>query len=314
MQAKLKLGTRGSPLALAQARLTLEAIAIAERWSLDEAAARIDVVVVKTTGDRVTDRPLADIGGKGLFAKELEEALFDGRIDIAVHSAKDLPSFLPPGLVIAGALERADPRDAFLSLKASSILGLPQGGVVGTSSVRRQAQILAQRPDLKIVMFRGNVDTRLAKLAAGDVDATILAAAGLARLGRLHEATAVLEPDVMLPAAAQGIVAFETRETDAAARELCARISHDPTCLALTIERAFLQVLDGSCKTPLAAYAASERAGVFFLRGGAWSPDGMLRFDVQQKSFVAQHDQAHALGEAAGHDLVSRAGKSFLQV
>lgn len=313
MQAKLRLGTRGSALALAQARMTADALAAAYGWGPDEAAAKIETVIVKTTGDKVTDRPLAEIGGKGLFAKELEEALFDGRIDIAVHSAKDLPSFLPPGLTVAGALTRADPRDAFVSTKAKSIADLARGAVVGSSSVRRQAQLLAMRPDLKIVMYRGNVDTRLAKLAAGEVDATILAAAGLARLERLNEATAILEPEVMLPAAAQGIVAFETRETDTVARDACGKLTHGLSLLALTIERAFLQVLDGSCKTPLGAYAAPSASGAFDLRGGAWSPDGMLRFDVQQISFVAQHNEAQALGEAAGRDLLSRAGRAFLQ-
>jgi hydroxymethylbilane synthase len=314
VQAKLRLGTRGSPLALAQTTLTARAIQSANGWTFEEAASNIETVIVKTTGDRVTDRPLADIGGKGLFAKELEEALFDGRIDIAVHSAKDLPSFLPPGLVVAGALTRADPRDAFLSMKSNSIAGLPYGAVIGTSSVRRQAQLLAMRPDLKIVMFRGNVDTRMGKLEAGEVDATILAAAGLARLGRLHQATAIIEPEIMLPAAAQGIVAFETREDDTRHRDICAKITDTGTSFALTIERAFLQVLDGSCKTPLAAYAARGDGGAFVLRGGAWSPDGSQRFDVQQVSYVAQHGEAQGMGEAAGHDLLSRAGKSFLQV
>lgn len=313
MQAKLRLGTRGSALALAQAKMTAGALAAAYGWGPDEAAARIETVIVKTTGDKVTDRPLADIGGKGLFAKELEEALFDGRIDIAVHSAKDLPSFLPPGLTVAGALERADPRDAFLSPKAKSIMDLAHGAIVGSSSVRRQAQLLAMRPDLKIVMYRGNVDTRLAKLAAGAVDATILAAAGLQRLGRLDEATAILEPEIMLPAAAQGIVAFESREDDRDARDACAKITHPPSMMALTIERAFLQVLDGSCKTPLAAYAVMDASGTYLLRGGAWSLDGMLRFEVQHKSFVAQHRDAQVLGEAAGQDLLSRAGRAFLR-
>lgn len=292
--------------------MTAEALAAAHGWPPDEAAARIETVIVKTTGDKVTDRPLADIGGKGLFAKELEEALFDGRIDIAVHSAKDLPSFLPPGLVVAGALERADPRDAFLSPKAASVAALPRGAVVGSSSVRRQAQLLAQRPDLKIVMYRGNVDTRLAKLAAGEVDATILAAAGLARLGRLGEATTILEPEVMLPAAAQGIVAFETREGDTPARQACARITHAATLDALTIERAVLQVLDGSCKTPLAAYAVQGPDGAFMLRAGAWSPDGVRHFQVQHKSHAAQQSAAQAFGEAAGRDLLGRCGRDFL--
>jgi hydroxymethylbilane synthase len=313
VQTKLKLGTRGSALALAQARMTAEALAAARGWEPDEAAARIETVIVKTTGDKVTDRPLADIGGKGLFAKELEEALFDGRIDIAVHSAKDLPSFLPPGLTVAGALTRADPRDAFLSPKAKSIAGLPQGAVVGSSSVRRQAQLLAQRPDLKIIMYRGNVDTRLAKLAAGEVDATILAAAGLARLGRLHEATAILAPDQMLPAAAQGIVAFETREDDAASRAACAAITDPVSHLALTIERAVLQVLDGSCKTPLAALAQRGEGGMFTVHAGAWSPDGKRHYGVQHEFYAAQQSEAQAFGEQAGRDLLARCGRGFLQ-
>jgi hydroxymethylbilane synthase len=293
--------------------MTAEALAAAYGWGADEAAARIETVVVKTTGDRVTDRPLADIGGKGLFAKELEEALFDGRIDIAVHSAKDLPSFLPPGLTVAGALRRADPRDAFVSRKWASIAALPQGAIVGSSSVRRQAQLLAQRPDLRIVMFRGNVDTRLAKVMAGEVDATILAAAGLSRLGRLGEATAILEPEQMLPAAAQGIVAFETREEDAASRAACAAISDPAAVLALTMERAVLQVLDGSCKTPLAALAQPGERGVFLLRAGAWSPDGAVRHEVQHKSHAAQQSEAQTLGEQAGRDLLGRCGRGFLQ-
>lgn len=313
MQAKLRLGTRGSVLALTQARMTAEALALSRGWTAEEAATRIETVIVKTTGDKVTDRLLADIGGKGLFAKELEEALFEGRIDIAVHSAKDLPSFLPPGLTIAGALPRADPRDALMCAKAKTIAALPRGAVIGSSSVRRQAQLLAGRPDLKMVMFRGNVDTRLAKLAAGEVDATILAAAGLARLGRLHEAAAVLEPEVMLPAAAQGIVAFETRENDKAARDACAAITDAEASLALTIERAVLQVLDGSCKTPLASYAVKDATGAFLLRAAAWSLDGARHYHAQQKNFIAQHDHAQGLGEAVGHDILARAGRTFLQ-
>lgn len=294
--------------------MTAEALATAHGWGAEEAAARIETVIVKTTGDKVTDRPLAEIGGKGLFAKELEEALYDRRIDIAVHSAKDLPSFLPPDLTVAGALTRADPRDAFVSRKANSIAGLPPGAVVGSSSVRRQAQLLAQRPDLKIVMYRGNVDTRLAKLEAGEVDATILAAAGLARLGRLGEATAILDPDQMLPAAAQGIVAFETREDDTVARAACMAITDSVSLMALTIERAVLQVLDGSCKTPLAALAQTDGEGQFGLRAGVWSPDGKLRFQVQHKSHVAQQSDAQAFGENAGQDLLASCGRSFLQV
>jgi hydroxymethylbilane synthase len=300
-------------LALAQAHMTASAIAMAYGWTAEEASVRIETVIVKTTGDRITDRPLADIGGKGLFAKELEEALFDNQIDIAVHSAKDLPSFLPDGLIVAGALRRADPRDALVSPVANTVASLPQGAVVGTSSVRRQAQLLARRPDLKIVMFRGNVDTRLAKLARGEVDATILAAAGLSRLGRLSEATAILPAEDMLPAAAQGIVAFEIRADDLAAQEVCARIDDRLSHLALTLERAVLIALDGSCKTPIAAYA-EPKEGEFALRAAAWSPDGLVSFAAQRHAYVAQQSDAHRLGTEAGEEILAQAGRNFMQV
>jgi hydroxymethylbilane synthase len=292
--------------------MTAAAIAAAKGWTAEETEARLETVIVKTTGDRVTDRPLADIGGKGLFAKELEEALFDGRIDIAVHSAKDLPSFLPDGLSIAGVLPRADPCDAFVSAKAPSIAALPNGAVIGTSSVRRQAQLLARRPDLQIVMFRGNVDTRLNKLAKGEVDATILAAAGLSRLGRLGEATAILPPEEMLPAAAQGIVAFEIRKDDARAHDICAGIDHAQTHLALTLERAVLAALDGSCKTPIAAFAEPHGTS-FHLRAAAWSLDGVVSFAAQRTAHVAQHDEALRVGTDAGEEILGRAGRGFLQ-
>lgn len=313
MRTKLRLGTRGSPLALAQTKLTTQALAKVYGWSAEETDAKVETVVIKTTGDNVTDRSLADIGGKGLFAKEIEEALFDGRIDVAVHSAKDLPSFLPEGLTIAGTLERADPRDAFLSLKADRLADLPKGAIVGTSSVRRQALILSRRPDLKIVLFRGNVDTRLAKLAGGEVDATILAAAGLARLSRLGEARAILDPAEMLPAAAQGIVAFEVRANDNAAQEACATIDHADTHVALAMERAFLAALDGSCKTPLAALAQirSGRKAVF--HGAALSPNGAVRFDVERHATIQTREEAARLGADAGADILGRAGRAFLQ-
>jgi hydroxymethylbilane synthase len=311
MRPKLRLGTRGSALALAQARLTASALAAASGWTPEEAEARIEIVVIKTTGDRVTDRSLADIGGKGLFAKELEEALAQRRVDLAVHSAKDLPSILPPGMCLAAALPREDPRDALICTVAASVAALPQGAIVGTSSVRRQAQLLRQRPDLKIVLYRGNVDTRIAKLRQGEVDATILALAGLKRLGREQEAAAILSPQEMLPAAGQGVIALECRDDDTDARILAARIGHASSFLALSAERAFLATLDGSCKTPLAALAEPGADAGLHFRGLALSPDGSRAFSVERRS-AHQGESAAAMGEDAAREILSRAGRSFL--
>lgn len=297
-------------MALTQANLVASHLRAA--WGLhdDAAAEGPEIIVIRTTGDRITDRPLADIGGKGLFAKELEEALFDGRIDVAVHSAKDLPSLLPDGLQIAATLPRADARDAFLSPKAATIGDLPRGSVIGTSSVRRQAQLLAKRPDLKIVMFRGNVDTRLAKLKAGEVDATILAAAGLERLGRLTEVQTVLSVDEMLPAAGQGIIALEIRADDERAAVAVSAIDHAQTSLALSLERAFLARLDGSCRTPLAAHARQDHDWSF--RVLALAPDGSSQFSGGYDGAVLSATHASEIGEAAADDILSRAGRRLL--
>src|SRR6185295_18921789 len=219
----------------------------------DEAA--VEIAAILTSGDRIQDRPLADAGGKGLFTKEIEEALLAGAVDLAVHSAKDMPTVLPEGLVLAACLPREDVRDAFISPKAASLATLPQGAVMGTASLRRQAMVKRLRPDLRVVALRGNVETRLKKLDGGDFDATILALAGLKRLGLADAATAILDVDAFLPAVGQGAIAIEIRADDARTRDLLAKIDHADTSVALACERAFLGVLDGSCRTPIAGHA-----------------------------------------------------------
>ena len=267
--ASLRIGTRGSPLALVQARLVRARLAAA--LGLDEAA--IEIKTIRTTGDTIQDRPLAEEGGKGLFTKEIEEALLRGEIDLAVHSAKDMPTFLPAGLVLAACLEREDPRDVFVSRKAGSFADLPQGATLGTTSPRRQAIAQCMRPDLRIVPLRGNVETRLRKLDDGEVDATILALAGLKRLGLADRATRVMNVDEFLPAVAQGAIGLETREDDTRTRDMLAHIDHADTSTTIACERAFLAVLDGSCKTPIAGHAEAS-GGLLQFRGLIVKPDG----------------------------------------
>jgi hydroxymethylbilane synthase len=256
VQTRLRIGTRGSALALTQTRLFIAALAQAQGWDTGEAAKRTEIVEIKTTGDRIQDRSLADIGGKGLFAKEIEDALLSGAIDCAVHSLKDMPTVLPQGLVIDCHLPREDPRDAFVSKIAATLHDLPPGAVMGTSSVRRRAILLNLRPDLKLVEFRGNVGTRLGKLARGEAAATILALAGLKRLGAESHARHIFTRQEMLPAVAQGAIGIEARENDARVRDFIAPVDHRDTALAVTLERAFLAVLDGSCKTPISGLAS----------------------------------------------------------
>jgi hydroxymethylbilane synthase len=265
----LRIGTRGSPLALVQARTVRARLAAVLGVIEDD----IELKVIRTTGDAIQDRPLADAGGKGLFTKEIEEALLDGRIDLAVHSAKDVPTFLPDGLVLAACLEREDPRDVFISHKAGLLADLPQGASLGTTSPRRQALAKRIRPDLRIVQLRGNVETRLRKLEDGGMDATILALAGMKRLGLESHATKIMNVDEFLPAAGQGAIGIEIRESDTRTRELLARIDHADTSTALACERAFLGVLDGSCKTPIGGYAELS-GGTIHLRGLLAHPDG----------------------------------------
>ena len=271
----LKIGTRGSPLALAQAELTRAALVAALPMLAQEQ--RVEVVVIRTTGDRVQDRPLAEIGGKGLFTKELEEALFDGRIDMAVHSMKDMETSLPEGLVVGAVLPRADVRDVLFG--ATSLATLPEGALVGTAALRRAAQILAARPDLRVVPLRGNVGTRLRKLGDGEVAATLLARAGLDRLGIEASVAgqgvghAVLEPDAMLPAVAQGAVGLEVRADDAELLALLRRVDDGASHLCVRTERAMLAALDGSCRTPIAGLATLDGDGLT-LEGLLAEPDG----------------------------------------
>lgn len=266
----VRIGTRGSPLALAQANEIRTRLAAAHPALPAEA---IEIVVIRTAGDRIQDRTLADIGGKGLFTKEIEEALLDRRIDLAVHSMKDVPTVLPDGLRIAAMPPREDPRDAFLSRGRVRFADLPSGAVVGTAGLRRQAQVLQRRPDLRVVPLRGNVQTRLARLDAGEVDATLLALAGLKRLGMVDTATEILPCDVMLPAVAQGAIGIEIRENDDAVAALVAPLGCAETMIRVTAERALLAALDGSCRTPIAALAEIE-GGRLHLDSRLLSTDG----------------------------------------
>jgi hydroxymethylbilane synthase len=299
----LVIGTRGSPLALAQARQVRDRLAAAHGFDAD----RIELEVIRTTGDVIRDRPLAEVGGKGLFTKEIEEALLAGAIDLAVHSAKDMVTQLPGGLTIAAVLPREDPRDAFISRKAKTLDDLPKGAIVGTASLRRQALIKRRRPDLSIVSLRGNVDTRLRKLEAGEVDATVLALAGLKRLGRADAATAMLSLDQCLPAVGQGIIAIEARADDARTLALLAAVNHGDSATALACERAFLAVLDGSCRTPIAGHA-TVAAGRLRFRGLIAKPDGSEAVETEREGAAAD---AVAIGADAGRELKARAGADF---
>lgn len=307
MQRRFRIGTRGSKLALIQAHMVADLIGGTLGLPAGEAA---EIVVIKTTGDLVQDRNLSELGGKGLFTREIEDALHDGGIDIAVHSMKDMPTALPDGLVIDCLLERADPRDAFLSSKAVSTATLPQGAIVGTSSLRRAAQVKARRPDVTIVPFRGNVDTRLKKLADGVADATLLAMAGLTRMGLLDRVTAPLSADEILPAVAQGAIGIERRAGDDEAARVLASFHHVETGLRVAAERALLGVLDGSCRTPIAALA--EISGKkLSLRAMILTPDGA---EVLEASRDGLASDAVALGTDAGRELKSRAGPHFFTI
>ncbi len=282
----IRIGTRGSPLALVQARM-VEALLQESQPDLET-----EIVIIKTTGDKVRDRPLAEIGGKGLFTKELDAALVAGEISCAVHSMKDMETALAEGIAVGAVLPREDPRDAFLSPVANSIDDLPDGAVVGTTSLRRQAQILGRRPDLSVVTFRGNVDTRLKKLNAGDVQATLLAMAGLNRLGRDDVGAVPLEPDEMLPAAAQGAVAVTVKSGDDAMAETVSALDDEITNRCVTAERAFLAVLDGTCKTPIAALAQPDGDKKCRLRGLVATPDGTVTRDGSRVANAADIAEA----------------------
>lgn len=308
MTSILRIGTRGSPLALAQAHETARRLGAAFPELAAEGA--VEIVVIKTTGDRVQDRALAEIGGKGLFTKEIEEALIDRSIDLAVHSMKDVATWLPPGLEIACLLPREDPRDAFFARDGMAGLGdLPPGAIVGTASLRRQAQVLARRPDVSVVTFRGNVESRLRKLAEGQVDATLLAVAGLRRLGKADRITAILREDEMLPAVAQGAIGIECRSDDDRVLELLAPLHCTPTAERVAAERALLKVLDGSCRTPIAALATLGEGGRISLDGLVARPDGSEVHRLHRDGSAAD---AAALGAEAGAELKARIGPDFL--
>jgi hydroxymethylbilane synthase len=301
--AALRIGTRGSPLALVQARTVRSRLTAATGMKEDT----IELVVIRTTGDIIQDRTLAEEGGKGLFTKEIEEALLDQRVDLAVHSAKDMPTILPEGLILAACLEREDPRDCFISRKARSLAELPRGASLGTTSPRRQAIAKRMRPDLTIVPLRGNVETRLRKLDNGDVDATLLALAGLKRLGLAEHATNIMSAEAFLPAAGQGAIGIEARAGDSRIRDILARIDHTETSTAVACERAFLAVLDGSCKTPIAGHATISGNAVQF-RGLIARPDGTAAHDI---SGTGDRKDAATIGTDAGRELRHRAGPGF---
>jgi hydroxymethylbilane synthase len=301
----LRIGTRGSPMALHQTGLVRDRLVAAHPELA--AAGAVEVITIRTTGDRVQDRLLAEVGGKGLFAKEIEEALIAGQIDLAVHSLKDLETWLPAGLVIACVLRRDDPRDAFLSTKWSSLARLPKGSKVGTASLRRQAQLLRLRPDLAIVPIRGNVNSRMRKLEAGEVDAMVLALCGLERLNFTRRATEILPRETMLPAVGQGALAIECRTDDGPVRGLVEAL-HDPLSDAsVRAERAMLAALDGSCRTPIAGLA--EIAGNrLTLEGLLLRPDGTSEIRGLRVGAIGD---AEALGTELGGELRKRAGPGF---
>ncbi len=298
----LKIGTRGSPLALAQAHETKDRLAAA----FDLPAEAFEIVVIKVTGDAIQDRALKDIGGKGLFTREIEEALLEGAIDIAVHSMKDMPVDQPAGLVLDCYLPREDVRDAFVSLSATGLGDLPRGAVLGSSSLRRRAQVTLRRPDLQLVEFRGNVQTRMKKLGEGVAAATFLAMAGLNRLGMTAVVRSAIEPEEMLPAVAQGAIGVERRVSDARVEALLAAIHHRDTGLRLVAERAFLKTLDGSCQTPIAGLAVLE--GGLWLRGEILRPDGSAVIAGERRGAVTD---GAALGEDLARELLAKAGPGF---
>lgn len=292
-------------LALAQANLV--ARLLAERYGVP--AEEIEIKVITTTGDRLTDRPLSEAGGKGLFSKEIEAALQAGDIDLGVHSSKDMATTLPDGLVLSTFLQREDVRDAFVSHNYASLEEMPAGSRLGTSSIRRAAQMLRERPDIEIVPFRGNVDTRLKKLADGVADATLLATAGLNRLGRSSYIRSYIDPRRFPPAPAQGAIGLEHRADDTRTAELVAPLDHAPTSTAIAAERAFLAVLDGSCRTPIGAFTELTDT-TMTLHGEILSPDGRQAF---AQSLGGTPGEASALGSELGRQLLDIAGPAFIE-
>lgn len=303
----LKIGTRASPLALWQADFAQDCLI--EAWGALAEPERLSIVEVTTTGDKVQDRPLAEVGGKGVFTKELDTALLDGRIDMAVHSMKDVPTWLPDGIVLAAYLPREDVRECLLSPRGDSIESLPDGAVIGTTSLRRQAQAMVKRPDLGTTLFRGNVQTRLKKLAAGEADVTFLAYAGLKRLCIEEVATAILSTDDMLPAVGQGAVGITCRADDGPIRELLAAVDHQSTRQCVDTERAMLEVLDGSCRTPIAGLAELEEDDAAIrIRGFLAWPDGREHWTGERRGAI---DAADELARDLGRELRAAAGEDY---
>jgi hydroxymethylbilane synthase len=313
-QPVVRIGTRASKLALAQSGMMQRRIAAALGETADPEAAA-PLVRITTTGDRIQDRRLLEIGGKALFTKEIEEALLDGRVDAAVHSMKDVPAEMPPGLVIAAIPEREDPRDAFVSEGWTTLADLPRGARLGTASLRRAAQCLAMRPDLEIIMLRGNVDTRLAKLAAGEADAILLAASGLNRLGMPDTPRSFFDPVHAPPAPGQGALAIQTREADADAA-WCRAMHHAPTAVAVAAERGALTALEGSCRTAVGAHARLD-GETLILTVEALTPDGARRFRREAAitlpaDAAARDSAARELGLALGAEVRAEGGEALL--
>ncbi|MDX2235694.1 MAG: hydroxymethylbilane synthase, partial [Hyphomonadaceae bacterium] len=303
----LRIGARGSPLSLAQTGQWRDALAAAWRRAPDT----IEIVPIVTSGDRIQDRRLIDAGGKGLFTKELDEALLDGRVDITVHSMKDLPTALPDGIVLSCAPLREDPRDAVISAAGRALRDLPQGARIGTASLRRQAQVLMLRPDFEIVMLRGNVETRLRRVQDGDVDATFLAIAGLKRLGYAQHAGELLDAQAMPPAACQGALAVTTRDGDAECGAIVEVLEDAATRLEISAERRFLAALDGSCRTPIAALGR-WRAGTLAFVGEALTPDGRRRWRREGAYPCATVIDAEAIGARLGAEIRAEAGTALM--
>ena len=301
---KIYIGSRGSKLALKQSLLVKNLI-LTFFPDYQENPNLIEIIPIKTSGDKIRDRSLADIGGKGLFVKEIEQALFDNVIDIAVHSMKDLPAFSLKGLRIAAVTERENPFDAFISEKYNSINDLPDSAVVGTCSARRKALLLRIRPDLKIVDFRGNVESRLKKLADNKVQATILAVAGLKRINKQNYITKIIDDKVMLPAVAQGAIGVQIRHSDKFMAEISAKINHLPSSICVAAERAFLEAINGSCTTPLAAYCYFKEADLLHFRALICSPDGKQIYETER---FGKADKAVKIGMDAALETKKNAG------
>ena len=300
----IRIGTRGSQLALAQASEVRARLMAAHGLPMEAFA----VEVMSTAGDRILDRALSEVGGKGLFTKEIELALSEERIDIAVHSSKDMATALPEGLEISAFLPREDVRDVFIGRAAPTIAALPEGATVGSASLRRQSMLKRLRPDLNVIIFRGNVQTRLRKLEEGQADATLLAMAGLKRMDMAHLATEILDPEAFPPAPGQGAICIESRIGDERVKSLVAAIADRPTTIALTAERAFLAELDGSCRTPIAAHARICDDGTVLLHGMILTPDGGQMHETHRAGIV---EDAEMIGRLAGRTVLEAAGPGF---